>query len=92
VQGIIKNVPKYYPAFSPLDFQDISPWCGLRPCSPDGLPYLGRTRKFTNLTVASGHAMMGLSLGPITGRLVSELLSDEKPSFDLRLLDPDRYQ
>ena len=92
VQGIIKSVPKYYPAFSPPDFEGLSPWCGLRPCSPDGLPYLGRTRKFLNLTVASGHAMMGLSLGPITGRLVAEMLSDEKPSFDLRLLNPDRYQ
>jgi len=92
VHGIIKSVPEYYPAFSPRDFEGISPWCGLRPCSPDGLPYLGRTKKFLNLTVASGHAMMGLSLGPITGRLVAEMLSDEMPSFDLRLLNPDRYQ
>ena len=92
VQGIIKSVPNYYPAFSSQDFDGITPWCGLRPCSPDGLPYLGRTKKFANLTVAAGHAMMGLSLGPITGRLVAEFLSDEKPSFDLRLLNPDRYQ
>jgi D-amino-acid dehydrogenase len=91
IQGIIKNVPKYYPAFSPSDFAGIQPWCGLRPCSPDGLPYLGRTRKYANLTVACGHAMMGLSLGPITGRLVAEILSGEKPSFDLQLLNPDRY-
>lgn len=91
VQGIIKNVPRYYPAFSPRDFEGISPWCGLRPCSPDGLPYLGRTLKFSNLMVACGHAMMGLSLGPITGRLVAEMLSGEKPSFDLRMLNPDRY-
>jgi D-amino-acid dehydrogenase len=91
VQGIIKNVPRYYPAFSPRDFEGISPWCGLRPCSPDGLPYLGRTLKFSNLMVACGHAMMGLSLGPITGRLVAEMLSGEKPSFDLRRLNPDRY-
>jgi D-amino-acid dehydrogenase len=92
VQGIIKSVSKYYPAFSLRDFDGITPWCGLRPCSPDGLPYLGRTRKFTNLTVACGHAMMGLSLGPITGRLVAEMLSDEQPSLDLNLLNPDRYQ
>jgi D-amino-acid dehydrogenase len=92
IQGIIKNVPKYYPAFTPRDFEGITPWCGLRPCSPDGLPYLGRTRRFTNLTVACGHAMMGLSLGPITGRLVAEMLSGEKPSFDVQFLSPDRYQ
>jgi D-amino-acid dehydrogenase len=91
IQGIIKSVPKYYPAFSPDDFERVTPWCGMRPCSPDGLPYLGRTEKFSNLTVACGHAMMGLSLGPITGRLVAEMLSGEKPSFDLHLLSPDRY-
>jgi D-amino-acid dehydrogenase len=91
VQGIIKSVPGYYPAFSPHDFEGITPWCGLRPCSPDGLPFLGRTRKLANLTVATGHAMMGLSLGPITGRLVAEILTDDKPTFDLHLLSPDRY-
>lgn len=91
VQGIIKAVPKYFPKFTPDDFAGIQPWRGLRPCSPDGLPYLGRTAKFSNLTIATGHAMMGLSLGPITGRLVSEIVSGEKPSLDLTLLNPDRY-
>jgi D-amino-acid dehydrogenase len=91
VQGIIKAVPKYFPKFTPDDFAGVQPWRGLRPCSPDGLPYLGRTAKFKNLTIATGHAMMGLSLGPITGKLVSEILSGEKPSIDLTLLNPDRY-
>lgn len=91
VQGIIKAVPKYFPKFTPDDFANIQPWRGLRPCSPDGMPYLGRTEKFTNLTIATGHAMMGLSLGPITGKLVSEIISGEKPSLDLTLLNPDRY-
>ncbi len=91
VQGIIKSVAKYYPAFSPSDFNGVQPWRGLRPCSPDGLPYLGRTRKHANLVVATGHAMMGLSLGPITGRLVAQLIAGEKPSIDLSLLSPDRY-
>ena len=91
VRGIIKAVSKYFPKFRVDDFAGIQPWRGLRPCSPDGMPYLGRTAKFSNLTIATGHAMMGLSLGPITGRLVSEILSGEKPSFDLALLNPDRY-
>ena len=91
VQGIIKSVPNYYPEFRVEDFAQIQPWCGLRPCSPDGLPYLGRTAKYSNLTLATGHAMMGLSLGPISGKLVGEILAGEKPSFDLSLLSPDRY-
>ena len=91
VQGIIKAVPKYYPKFTPDDFAGIQPWRGLRPCSPDGLPYLGRTAKFSNLVVATGHAMMGMSLSPITGKIVSEIVSGENPSFDLSRLSPDRY-
>jgi D-amino-acid dehydrogenase len=46
VQGIIKAVPNYYPKFKPEHFVGIQPWCGLRPCSPDGLPYVGRTRRY----------------------------------------------
>jgi D-amino-acid dehydrogenase len=91
VQGIIKAVPNYFPKFSPQDFVGVEPWCGLRPCSPDGLPYLGRTAKFSNLVIATGHAMMGMSLSPITGKLVSEIVSGEKPSFNLNLLSPDRF-
>jgi len=91
VQGIIKSVPKYYPKFTPDDFADIQPWRGLRPCSPDGLPYLGRTAKFSNLSIATGHAMMGLSLGPITGKLMAGILSGEKPSIAIDALNPDRY-
>ena len=91
VRGIIKAVPKYYPDFKIEDFDGIQPWRGLRPCSPDGLPYLGRTRRYRNLIVATGHAMMGLSLGPITGQLVSQILGAEKTEIDLSLLSPDRY-
>jgi len=91
VQGIIKAVPNYFPDFEPGDFEGIQAWRGLRPCSPDGLPYVGRTGRFENLVLATGHAMMGLSLGPITGKIVAQLLSGEKPSFDLQLMDPDRY-
>lgn len=92
VRGIIRSVPKYFPEFTEADFEGIQPWRGLRPCSPDGLPYLGRSQRHSNLTIASGHAMMGLSLGPITGRLVAELLSDTPPSLDIRLLAPERFE
>jgi D-amino-acid dehydrogenase len=91
VQGIIKSVPKYFPKFTPDDFAGVQPWRGLRPCSPDGLPYVGRTARFSNLSIATGHAMMGLSLGPITGKLMAELLSGEPPSIGIDALRPDRY-
>ena len=91
VRGIINAVPRYFPEFSPEDFAEVRPWSGLRPCSPDGLPYVGRFGAYDNLSTATGHAMMGLSLGPITGRLVAELLDGERQSHDLTLLSPDRF-
>ena len=91
VRGIVKSVPKYLPDFSAEDFRDIKPWAGLRPCSPDGLPYIGRFSRYSNLSVATGHAMMGLSLGPITGKLMNEVIAGEKTSIPLDSLSPDRY-
>ena len=91
VRGIVDSFCRYYPEFTPADFDGIQPWRGLRPCSPDGLPYIGRTARFANLAIATGHAMMGLSLGPITGKLVAGILSDDKPATDITMLSPDRF-
>jgi D-amino-acid dehydrogenase len=91
VRGIVKSVPRYYPDFRLEDFAGIAPWRGLRPCSPDGLPYLGRLRRCPRVIVATGHAMMGLSLGPVTGKLVAELVSGETPAIDIALLAPERH-
>lgn len=91
VNGILKSIPRYFPDFHPDDFRDSLAWNGLRPCSPDGLPYIGRSARYTNLAIGTGHAMMGLSLGPITGKLLAEVLSDAPLSLPLDLLSPDRY-
>jgi len=91
IGGIIRAATEYYPEFNPEDFSHIPPWHGMRPCSPDGLPYLGRTVYYDNLVIATGHAMMGLSLGPVSGRIVANLLAGEAAGFDLQMLSPDRY-
>ena len=91
VHGIVKSIPQYMPQFRPQHFEGIQPWCGLRPVSPDGLPYIGRTKAWKNLTVATGHAMMGLSLGPITGELVSQVIHNLPTKIKLDRLSPDRY-
>ncbi len=91
VQGIIKAAPRYFPEFRIDDFAGIQPWRGLRPCSPDGMPYMGRTAKWSNLTIATGHSMMGLSLAPGTGRLMAQVIDGEKPDMDLALVSPDRF-
>lgn len=91
VQGIIKAVPDYFPDFDMNQFQNIEPWSGLRPCSPDGMPYLGRLKHYENLTVAAGHAMVGMSLGTGTGKIISQIISNETPEVMHSSLDPDRF-
>lgn len=91
VNGILKSIPRYFPAFRPEDFASIPVWSGLRPCSPDGLPYIGRFGGWSNLSTATGHAMMGVSLAPISGKLMASLLSGGTPEIPLGLLSPDRY-
>lgn len=91
INAITKSVPKYFPQFGPEEFTNIEPWSGLRPCSPDGLPYIGKTRKYQNLLVASGHAMLGLTLAPATGLLISEIISTGNMSMSSPLIEVDRY-
>jgi len=91
VRGILKSVPAYYPDFTEKDFVGLPVWSGLRPCSPDGLPYLGRAKTRPNLIFAAGHAMMGLSLAPVTGKIVADLLAHRKPDLDISLLRPERW-
>lgn len=91
IVGIRRAVAQYYPALALASTETAKVWAGLRPCSPDGLPYLGRPARVQNLIVATGHAMMGLSLAPITGRIVSELLTQKRTLIDLKALSPDRY-
>ena len=91
VRGIIKAVPNYFPDYQIDIPQKEQVWYGLRPCSPDGLPYIGRTNKYKNLVIASGHAMMGLSLAPATGKLVQEIIDNQKNSIEIDLYKPERY-
>jgi len=91
VEQITQGVMAYMPEFTPADFAGIKPWFGYRPVSPDGLPYIGRFGRWSNLTAACGHAMLGVTLAPGTGRLVAEVICERKPSVDLTLLNPDRY-
>jgi D-amino-acid dehydrogenase len=91
IRGITKSVASYLPRFKAQHFDGIQPWVGLRPVTPDGLPYIGRTNHWKNLTVAAGHAMMGISLGPITGQLTTQIVTGERTSVSVERLSPDRY-
>jgi len=91
LQAILKSIPDYFPDFDIRSLELIEIWRGLRPCSPDGLPYLGRPRRYDNAIIATGHGMKGISLAPITGKLVAQLAADERPRIDLTALSIDRF-
>ncbi|MFY0686658.1 MAG: FAD-dependent oxidoreductase [Cyclobacteriaceae bacterium] len=83
VMGIKKSIPEYFPAFKVPDFDELEIWSGLRPCAADGLPYIGRAPKYSNLIVATGHGMMGMSMGPATGLLVKEVAENSTTSIEI---------
>lgn len=91
IEGIQESIKMYLPDYQAKDFENIKPWAGLRPCSPDGLPYLGRSKKIKNLSISAGHAMLGISLAPISGKLISEILAQEKTSVDVDCLAVERF-
>jgi len=91
VKGIVDSISNYYPDMK-VEMPAVEKvWHGLRPCSPDGLPYIGRSKKYKNLILATGHSMLGISLGPGTGKLISEIVNEEKSSMDLSMFDSERY-
>ena len=86
VEGILNTIHSFYPSleFKTPEQKDI--WYGFRPCTATGLPIICRSEKHTNLIIATGHGMMGLSLGPASGKLVEELVSGKKSSIPLEML------
>jgi D-amino-acid dehydrogenase len=89
VEGILNAVERFVPQFKISLPAEDKIWYGYRPCSPDGLPYIGRVN--SNTIIATGHAMIGLSLGAGTGKLVAELANQQSTSVDLKPYDPQRF-
>jgi D-amino-acid dehydrogenase len=91
MQGIYDSATNFYPGlnihFPPTD----KIWNGLRPVTPDGLPYIGRTNTYSNVIIAGGHAMLGISQGTGTGLLVSQLVAHKKTEIDISAFDLYRF-
>lgn len=73
------------------EFELLETWRGLRPLTPDGLPIIGRSQRWRNLIIATGHGMQGLALGPVTGKIVAQMLCGETPTVDVAGLDAERF-
>ncbi len=91
VDSILNAVPSYFPALSTDRMEMIEIWRGLRPCSPDGLPFLGRTERYDNLVIGAGHATIGISLGPESGKILARVVAGEETGYDPATLSPDRF-
>ncbi len=91
VSAILKAIPRYFDEEQFRNIPRLNVWAGLRPCSPDGLPFVGRFEKIDNLIAACGHSMLGLTLGPVTGKLVSEIIHHKPTSIDVSALKPERF-
>ena len=91
VEGILNSVKRFFPEFDvPMPSTDKL-WFGYRPCSADGLPYIGRIKSYDNVIVASGHSMLGLSLGAGTGKLVSEMINETPASINISPFAVERF-
>lgn len=91
VKAILRAADRYLENFNAQSSDIQTAWAGLRPCSPDGLPFIGRFKRAPNVIAATGHAMLGITLGPITGKLVSEIVTNAPQTIISPLLDADRY-
>jgi D-amino-acid dehydrogenase len=89
IAGIERAVREYIHLDEKLDIKET--WAGLRPTTPDGMPIIGRSLRCKNLIIVTGHAMLGLALGPGTGQVVAELVNGKETVFDLSPLRAERF-
>jgi D-amino-acid dehydrogenase len=89
VEAIRKAARDYLILPEPLPQGHV--WQGLRPVPPDGMPYIGRSGRVSNLVVGTGHAMLGLAMGPITGKIIAELIQGQPTSLPLDGFEVERF-
>jgi len=91
MQGIYDSALDFYPGLK-IDFPPADKiWNGLRPVTPDGLPYIGKHAMYDNAVFAGGHAMLGISEGTGTGKLVTEIIQRKSTSIDIRGFRVERF-
>jgi D-amino-acid dehydrogenase len=91
VKGIFESINRFYPEFEAKFPAENQIWKGLRPCSPDGLPYIGFAPGYSNVLVGSGHSMMGISLAPATGKILAELHQQKATAMEIQGFEVGRF-
>jgi D-amino-acid dehydrogenase len=89
IDMVVRNAEEVIPG---LKGRIVSRWSGSRPSLPDSLPAIGRHQRFRNVYYACGHDHLGLTMGPITGRLIAQMAANRQPELDLSPYRPDRFE
>jgi D-amino-acid dehydrogenase len=89
VRRLWQTVQAHLPAMTETGPPQV--WAGLRPCTPDSLPLLGRVPGWRNLSVATGYGHSGMGLAPVAGQLVAQLLDGKPTSIDASPFGVDRF-
>lgn len=92
VQAIVDSAARYFPDFNPDSVRTYPAWTGMRPLSPDGLPFIGHFAKYPNIIAATGHSMLGMTLAPATGKLITEIISGVPTSVPTAPFSPTRFK
>jgi D-amino-acid dehydrogenase len=91
MEGIFNSVKKFYPGLK-IDFPPKDKiWTGLRPVSPDGLPYLGKAPGLDNLLISGGNAMLGISQGAAAGQIISDIIEKKSTPIDISAFKVGRF-
>lgn len=89
IEAMERDLKRILPGLGPLHVKEI--WRGFRPCTPDGLPFIGRLHRPRNVVAATGHATKGIFLAPVTGSMVTSVLVGDGAYRDLlTALNPQR--
>ena len=91
VEAIAASAQRFYKDLQFSSEEKQAATYGFRPVSPDGVPFIGRVKKHSAITIATGHAMMGWSLGPGTGKIISEIIANKEPSVAIERFSPERF-
>lgn len=91
VTALKKSIIQYFPEYSMQDLGDQDVWAGLRPCSPDGMPYVGKIKSHKNIFVSAGYSMVGMSLSFASGEIISQLITEGQAMLSHPMTDPNRF-
>lgn len=92
VNAIKKAILDFYPEYTMADLDKEEIWVGLRPCSADGMPYIGRVNPYKNIFISSGYSMVGMSLSFAAGEILEQLMTRGEADLSSPLIDPNRFK